>query len=1023
MRKPVRNGSILLAGIAAVFLVSQSAGFSFSTTTDVDDDQDRTEGKLQTDIAFIDDNLSVNGGTPFHTWNLTNVTGTAGTGDEKLKANVSQEGRHFVRNESSGTVYKVDLVEERANITGRLKSTTNIATDNLVLKYWLNNSKVDTSSNAVNITGPSSWQLGEYIYRANSSNQNRFWVGLESDTYGDVYTGSGGDYENKVADFPVLSKPSNVSGRIVFENGTAVSGLKVRVAASSTANFFDTFPYIDRPPIKTDFTGSNGHFNFTDLQVSSGGLGYSVEVVNSSHSRTNSTPFGNDFSLEVANAENHTGDYVVSPDVGGINATIDAPEADRVRYGMLAGNRETGKGYLEPVDVSQTNYYFGDLPNGTYTVVMYRLDDRGGSLFPDFDSDRKTDVEVQKGQNTTLSFKFEEKVLFSGTVTNSTGSPISNARIVAKNRTDFDYTSTSTDSNGEYTVRLTNNTRYEITANPPFFGGDDLTSNNTELEVNAANTAKNFTLSEGVVLNGTILGEDGNPVSSGFVTVTNTSEGAYKFDSVDSNGNYRIEGLRKNIRYNIDAESFDGGQNFTEISGISSGFKTRNFTVGVQRASITGYVKSGGNAENATLKLYSRGSLLNSTENDNSGYYNFSGLEQGQFLRLEVEPDSSGFEPETKYTYLTGSDEINFSLSSKGGLNGKVVDGSGDGIPGVSVYARNQTVNSEGWERTDSNGEYNITGLKQEPHDITYTKEGYKPTTSNKDVNSFDTTVGDVTLNTGENITGSILTDGQKISLNGSIAFSNSSKESSGYSEITSGDFSVDGLKDVRHEAWVSVDSGKYSPKTFDVKKPSSLVDGFRKNFTVDTNDGKELKVTVENSTGTVEDAKVATGSLENRTDDDGVARFPEQPVGEVTLTASKEGYEGVQKTINVSTPSSSNLGGSVREETLNIERIDEKKLDVNVTKNSKSGEAVSGATVLFVSNQTGVSKSGSSVTGSTGKATVEHLSTGDYGVTLGTGEGNTDTNSVTINADESSFVQFSISSKTYYLGYQVNPQ
>ncbi|MFB6190935.1 MAG: hypothetical protein ABEJ64_00745, partial [Candidatus Nanohaloarchaea archaeon] len=257
----------------------------------------------------------------------------------------------------------------------------------------------------------------------------------------------------------------------------------------------------------------------------------------------------------------------------------------------------------------------------------------------------------------------------------------------------------------------------------------------------------------------------------------------------------------------------------------------------------------------------------------------------------------------------------------------------------------------------------------------------------------------------------------------GYISFWNSEKDSYAYSEVTNGDYSVSGLKDVNHTVWVSIDGDSYAPKQLTINRPADL--GNKRNFSVNTNQGKKLKVTVKNGSNmVVPDATVSTDYSEKRTNSSGWVKFPRQPIGELTVSANKGGYRGAVDEINISGPTSSLTEGGldkVREKNLTISRINEKKLVVNVTKSTRSGKAVSGATVFFVSNETGVSKSGSAVTGSNGKATVEHLATGSFSVSLGLSEDEVYSNTTTVDSGETGYLAFNGSN--YHLGYEVKPQ
>ncbi|MFB6212999.1 MAG: carboxypeptidase regulatory-like domain-containing protein [Candidatus Nanohaloarchaea archaeon] len=1020
-----RKSYVVLAVMLLFSFVAAGQLFSSEESVTVDDGKQATRNASHLpEIAFLGSNLELqnSNGNPGHVLNLTNVSGVANSSGEHLStSNVSRlkgEGRYIVRNETDTLEnYTVDLVSDSSDIIGRIKSGEDLTTTDLELRYWLNNSRINTSGSLIDTKGPAKWQAGEYIYRVNTTSTGKLWIGVNSSKGGDFYAASAGKKEPRITDFPVIQLSGNVSGRIVNETGSGVADVKVRITGmTSSPLMVKRLPYVQRPPIRTDMTDSKGHFNFTGLQS---GLGYSVEVTNSTYRRTNSTPFGADVSLSP-DAAVDAGEFEVSSALGGINATVDAPPADGVRYGMIAGNRETGKGYMEPVSAAKgtQDVFFGNIPNGSYTVLMFRIDTRGGLLSTSFDSITRSNVTVEKDKNTTLSFAFEEKVLFTGKVTNSSNDPVTGVRVSAENRAEAQYVSDSTNATGHYTLRVVNNTDYTLEVTPPF--DSDLTGSSTTVHVDAAKTGHDFVLSNGVVLNGTVEDQGGNPVEDAFITVYNETKDIHKFASAD-NGSFRVEGLESGVGYSVDIDAYSGGENHTTIDAVSGPFKTRNFTVTVQKATLSGKVTDTNNNGKGAKVVVEKDDGSRVTDiTDSNGDYQFTGLRQGQFLEITVKPNSSSYREKNDYTYLTGDESINFELSVPAYLEGKVTDSKGDALGGVYVYAYNYSMGSYGWVETSSDGSYNITGLSPGPHDVRYYRDGYRRERKKVTVTKKDY---QVSLSDGQSMSGMVLANGQDKDLDGYISFWNSEKGSYAYSEVNSGDYSVSGLKDVNHTVWVSIDGDSYAPKQLTINKPSDL--GNSRNFSINTNQGKKLKVTVRNSSGmVVPAARVSTDYSEKETGSNGVAKFPKQPIGELTVSANKEGYRGAVDEINISGPTSRLTGGGldkVREKNLTISRINEKKLVVNVTKSTRSGKAVSGATVFFVSNETGVSKSGSAVTDSNGKATVEHLAMGSFSVSLGLSEDKVYSNTTTIDSGETQFLSFNGSN--YHLGYEVKPQ
>lgn len=195
--------------------------------------------------------------------------------------------------------------------------------------------------------------------------------------------------------------------------------------------------------------------------------------------------------------------------------------------------------------------------------------------------------------------------------------------------------------------------------------------------------------------------------------------------------------------------TFDDGNNIFSVSernGVvyistdSTSVVALNDTV--QRgATVSGQVVDGdGTAfENARVDLLNDSfERVDTTTTDANGSFNFSGVEDGDYL---VEAYADGYQGDSASITVNGSDVTGLQLQLKREyeVTGTVTDQDGNPIEGVEVAATFSTV-----DETDSQGRYSIN-LTEGTYDLTADKSGW--TSKIRTITVNGTTTEDFTLN------------------------------------------------------------------------------------------------------------------------------------------------------------------------------------------------------------------------------------------------------------------------------------
>lgn len=913
-------------------------------------------------------------------------------------------GRAVVYNTSdSSQNVSIDLFSESNDVVGRFKS------GDLSLYYWRNGSEISQENPNFNWS-TSSWGDDENVYRLNFTGDRKYFLGVNKTEEKDVVKSTKGylDQESapRINDFN-LSGFSNITGNVYIPGGTSVSNLKLKLSQVSAFRF----PYFTAPPTKYTYTDSSGDYRFTGLQSDTS---YKIEVVNRSYHRYpfkayNNTPEG--LSSDLSRSTEHVKDLEVTSAVGNASVKLLADEEPNTSYGVYAASGTPGSydfTRLEP-GIEPGKYVNMTLPADNYTIIALKVD--YGGLYDDFLTD-SVSVEVQEGQESVVETGFPDRVNLTGTVKDDEGSKVSDIQVIARNTSLGVREYTRTQSDGGFSLKVQNDTDLTLTAYPGF--GSSYKSNSTNITVEGS-TEKNLTVSTGPYIEGYINDTSGNTLEGIEVSAWNGTTYSRGSDTSTENGYFRIGGLETDTVYEISV--YEPGYPYKELDvNLTGQNESRNITLQDSDYQLSGDLHdSEGNDVSATVTLRNR---FQGFENSKTvtGSYSFSDLDRGSYT-VNVDPENITYGDKREYVYLDSDRTLDFEIEVLSTLEGKVKGSGGQGLGDVLIYAYNYSEDSYDSDRTDSEGDYrlDISPVEHEVEiwpgaDSNYRSESTSVTAS------AGTSQKDFTLSKGSYLAGSVSDPGVE-NFSGFISLYNSSQDAYSYTSFSDGEYNITGLKDVGYNAYVYVRDSDYSSKTFSVD--SSELDG-SKDFTFGANQGPELRVIVQNPSGSriANTSVLVEGDLKS-TDLNGVANFGEQPDDqEASISVRKEGYN--TSTADPVLQTTESVAGTTKtieiyNQTMVIENVEGQLVDISVNLTDSEG-TVDGATVVARSTDEASSLSASAVTDSEGNATLEGLLPGKKYLTSLTVDGSLSSGNVTFDSGEENVSSLG----SYELGYEV---
>lgn len=299
-----------------------------------------------------------------------------------------------------------------------------------------------------------------------------------------------------------------ISGTVTESDETAIEGAFV-LAIDSTGK-----------AVAYDMTDSSGNYELKGLATGD----YTVKACDEG-------PIAEVSSVSVTDGQ--TTDRDLSAAGGSISGTVKNSSQTAIEGAILTAMKD-GKMY-ETTSEADGTYIIEALPAGTYQVTVNPAEN-------DYVASKIDDVIVVANQETqNQDFTLGPAGKITGTITNSSQEAIEGALVLAVDPSNMDeaYISTTTDTNGNYTVNYLRTGTYTI-----YVRADDYVSDSeTGVSVTAGQTTygKNFTLgTSGGIISGIVYEADGEtPIENAMVSCT--SEGkSWGSTMTNSNGQYSL---------------------------------------------------------------------------------------------------------------------------------------------------------------------------------------------------------------------------------------------------------------------------------------------------------------------------------------------------------------------------------------------------------------------------------------------------------------------------------------------------
>lgn len=319
----------------------------------------------------------------------------------------------------------------------------------------------------------------------------------------------------------------------------------------------------------------------------------------------------------------------------------------------------------------------------------------------------------------------------SGTVVDESGNPIKNANVFVYLVDNLQIRNSGwTDSNGNYSINNLNSGDYIVQIYAEGWIKQQRTDYVTVIASN--NTSQiNFTLRPGGSITGTVLDEQGKPITNARVCAVPVNESSIRtYYCVDDYGNYLINSLDSGD-YIVEAKA-EGWiiQQWAEHVTVNPPNKTGNINFTLKKGgSISGQVvDEQGQPIVKALVTISDNSSSYLCRTDDIGKYVFQSLISGTY---EVNVRATGWIKQTyknRVEVVAPNDisNINFTLQRGGSISGQVIDDSGNPInnANVNVYSIDDALITY-FSNTDDLGNYIVSSMKSGEYRIQIRASGW----------------------------------------------------------------------------------------------------------------------------------------------------------------------------------------------------------------------------------------------------------------------------------------------------------
>ncbi len=437
-------------------------------------------------------------------------------------------------------------------------------------------------------------------------------------------------------------------------------------------------------------------------------------------------------------------------------------------------------------------------PEGTFRFDQLEpANDYGVTIkSEDFSPATRNMIALRPDAVTTEDFRLRTGIRLFGTVRDTSGAPIADAKLVLTTligaqliltRGEGDADVVTADAEGQYEFNNLPNGQRAVIVSAKEFGS--LSANDVQIGGDVQEIERDFVLEPGTFISGRVLSPAKNPIPGAVVRAisynnSSVSQGTAKSDE---KGNFRVESLAEGT-YSLIATANDWGS--ARLNRIEGG-QTDIVLEMIEQGTVRGQVLDSRSQEPpASFKVYARqvipnstvyGRRMGSTEilRNRPGGYEIRGLDQGTYV---VEATSPGYAPTYSESFQVTlgmvTADIVIQISRGGEIAGILLDPSGEPIRGARVVThdntfvrhqlmdllgRNAPRNTANREMiTDKNGAFLLSLLTPELYQLEITHPKYT-TLTKKDVRVFPdgqrTELGEIRMQAGGTVSG-IVYDG-----------------------------------------------------------------------------------------------------------------------------------------------------------------------------------------------------------------------------------------------------------------------
>lgn len=338
----------------------------------------------------------------------------------------------------------------------------------------------------------------------------------------------------------------------------------------------------------------------------------------------------------------------------------------------------------------------------------------------------------------------------SGTITAPGAVPLQYVQVTAYTIYGDQAGGASTDASGNYTISGLIGGTYILK-----FGGtgqyatewysnqsNPLTATPVNVPEGGAVSGINAQLDPGARFSGTVTRSDGGPLQSVSVSVYDSNQQYVANAYTDASGNYTTPGLPSGT-YRITFADTSGylGEWYTNkdsfatadpLNVVAPTLQTGINAVLAKGGAISGRVTNAGGTPLSNVFVSASGANGGGYDyTDASGNYTIDGLRSGSYkVRAAPLSASTNLVGSTRTVNVTApatTSGVDLTMTPGGTITGRVTDGSGMPLNGITVFIRNEDGSYQNYVYTDGSGVYTATGLPTGAYRVFFRPDAYIP--------------------------------------------------------------------------------------------------------------------------------------------------------------------------------------------------------------------------------------------------------------------------------------------------------